>query len=61
MVRDRGNAQARLDVQIPVMLETSGFEDYALIDSGDGSQTATRITIHRGIADRSFRSIAGGQ
>ncbi len=38
MAQGRGNARARLDMQIPVMLETSGFEDYALIDSGDGAK-----------------------
>ena len=38
MAQGRGNARARPDMQIPVMLETSGFEDYALIDSGDGAK-----------------------
>ncbi len=33
-----GNQKARPEARFPVMLETAGFEDYALIDSGDGQK-----------------------
>ena len=33
-----GNQKARPHARFPVMLETAGFEDYALVDSGDGQK-----------------------
>jgi 23S rRNA (cytosine1962-C5)-methyltransferase len=36
MAEVEGNRKAQPHARFPVMLETAGFEDYALIDSGDG-------------------------
>ena len=36
MPERRGNLAAKLEMRMPVLLETAGFEDYALLDSGEG-------------------------
>ncbi|MHA1559745.1 MAG: class I SAM-dependent methyltransferase [Alphaproteobacteria bacterium] len=38
MVERRGNRATGPETQMPVLLETSGFDDYALLDSGDGEK-----------------------
>lgn len=38
MLEDRGNLVKRPENQMPVLLETTGFDDYALLDSGEGSK-----------------------
>jgi len=38
MVERRGNRVTELETRMPVLLETTGFHDYALLDSGDGEK-----------------------
>lgn len=38
MVKGRGNGDQRFIGKCPVMLETDGFADYTLLDSGDGAK-----------------------